>query len=93
MKLLQVLMRRNRLFLPILVGISYMYFHIYLIYCTDILEFCFVVIVTLLFVLMCVCVCLDLDYLKDVRSMIPISNQRRSDLYHIDAVREPSTVL
>lgn len=35
---------------------------------------------------------IDLDYLNDVRSMIPISGQRRSDLYHVNAVVEPANV-
>jgi len=37
-------------------------------------------------------ICADLDYLNDVRSMIPISGQRRSDLYHVNAVVEPANV-
>jgi len=40
---------------------------------------------------LCISVWLDLDYLKNVRSMIPITSQRRSDLYTINAVVEPSS--
>lgn len=35
----------------------------------------------------------DLDYLKNVRSMIPIGSQRRSDLYRTSAVVEPAATL
>ena len=38
-------------------------------------------------------VCADLDYLKNVRSMIPLSSQRRSDLYRTNAVVEPTITL
>jgi len=34
-----------------------------------------------------------LDYLKNVRSMIPLSSQRRSDLYRTNAVIEPTITL
>jgi len=43
----------------------------------------------------CLLLCsrVDLDYLENVRSMIPINAQRRSDLYYVNAILEPSTAL
>ena len=91
-KLLQALMRRNRLFLPILVGIS-----ITVATFPSLLQLFGDFMLHLLSLMLCtsvlVCLCVDLEYLKEVRSMIPISNQRRSDLYRTEAVHEPSTAL
>lgn len=36
---------------------------------------------------------IDLDYLKNVRAMIPVSSQRRCDLYRTDAVVQPLAAL